>query len=373
MLDIIRALFDKALKSNEFLKFAVVTGCLKIAKESIFTGTNNFVSDTISKNRFNEYIGFTEADVGKILKDTGFECHRDEIKFWYDGYRFGSTDVYCPWDVLNYVAALQTDERSVPESYWENTSHNSIIRRFIDRRDLWKEEQINEDFETLLSGRTITKAITENLTYDMLHSSADNLWSLLYLTGYLTQAGGEDTVPRGGKLRLKIPNEEIRRLFCTTIWEWFKDRVKRTDRAELFQALWGMNEEKCSEILSEMIFDTISYHDYGEDYYHAFVAGVLSFAGYKVMSNQETGEGRPDILLKDERAGRAIIIEVKRAAAFGSMDARCREGLAQIEDKRYPEALEGEYENILCYGICFYKKRCRVKGRQYSRGRKAAE
>lgn len=366
MLDVIRALFDKALKSNEFLKFAVVTGCLKIAKESIFTGTNNFVSDTVTGDRFDEYIGFIEADVQKILDDTGFPDHAEEIKLWYDGYRFGSADVYCPWDVMNHVAALQIDKESVPESYWENTSHNEIIRRFIDRKDLWREEQINEDFETLLAGGYIIKEITENLTYDMLHSSADNLWSLLYLTGYLTQVPGViETAKRTRQLALRIPNKEIHRLFKTTVAAWFKDQVRETDRTSLFNALWERNEQKCSDILSKMIFDTISYNDYREDYYHAFVVGVLSFAGYKVKSNSEKGEGRPDVVLKDEREGRAIVIEIKRAATFEGLEAGCRDALKQIEDRRYAQALESEYKEILCYGICFYNKRCRVNAKRY--------
>jgi len=362
MLDAMRALFDKALKSNEFLKFAVVTGCLKIAKESIFTGTNNFVSDTIMGGRFDELIGFTEADVHKILADAGFVSHAEEIKRWYDGYRFGSVDVYCPWDVLNHVAALQNNSARKPRGYWENTSHNNIIRSFIDRKDLWEKEHINDDFEVLLAGGYILKRVTDNLTYDMLHSSADNLWSLLYLAGYLTQAPDvEDADSDQGLVALKIPNEEIYHLYKTTVMEWFKDKIKATDRTELFDALWGQDEQTCSDILSRSIFETISYNDYKEDYYHAFVVGLLSFAGYRVKSNAEEGEGRPDIVLRDEHKGRAVIIEIKRAMTFEGMDTVCNEALKQIEDRRYAEGLETEYRTILCYGICFYKKRCLVK------------
>lgn len=358
MLDIIRSMFDKALKSNDYLKFAVVTGCLRISKESIFTGTNNFVSDTVTSDRFDEYIGFTENDVKKILSDAGFLNHAEEIKFWYDGYHFGAVDVYCPWDVLNHLAALQTNTKARPKSYWENTSHNNIIRRFIDRKDLWEKEHINEDFETLLAGGSIVKTITENLTYDMLHSSADNLWSLLYLTGYLTQ------IPQAqadNHITLTIPNEEIRRLFKTTVADWFKDEVNVSDRSELFNALWGQNEQVCSKLLTGMLFDTISYNDYKEDYYHAFVTGILSFAGYKVKSNAEAGEGRPDIILMDERNGRAILLEIKRARTLWEMDAKCDEALEQIEDRQYARALENEFGEILCCGICFFKKKCQVK------------
>lgn len=366
MLDVIRALFDKAFKSNEFLKFAVVTGCLKIAKESIFTGTNNFISDTITGDRFDEYIGFTEADTCKLLQDAGFSDHAREVKNWYDGYCFGSVEIYCPWDLLNHVSALQKNPLKKPQNYWENTSHNHIIRQFIERKDLWIEEHINDDFETLLAGGTIIRAITDNLTYDMLHSSADNLWSLLYLTGYLTRASGaEASDPDAGIVALKIPNEEIRHLFRTTVASWFYDTVRATDRSELFHALWTLDEQACSRILSEMIFETISYNDYKEDFYHAFVVGVLSFAGYRVQSNNEAGEGRPDVVLRDEKTGRAMVIEIKRAASPGEMEAGCGKALAQIRNRRYEEGLEAEYEDILCYGICFYKKRCRVKGKKW--------
>lgn len=366
MLDVIRALFDKALKTNEFLKFAVITGCLKIAKESIFTGTNNFISDTIADGKFGEYIGFTEENVQQLLRDAGFSDHAEEIRHWYNGYHFGTSksNIYCPWDVLNHVAALQNSPRCKPKSYWNNTSHNGIIRSFIERKDLWENSHINEDFETLLAGGTIRKDITENLTYDMLHSSADNLWSLLYMTGYLTQdADAEEEENR--QIALKIPNEEIHDLFLTTVVEWFHDSIRTTDRSELFAALWRQDTEACSKILSDMIFETISYNDYKEEYYHAFVVGVLSFAGYKVKSNDEEGEGRPDIVLRDERRGRAIVAEVKRADSFGELDSKCGEALTQIATRRYAEAIEEEYEEVLCYGICFYHKRCRVKVEKY--------
>ncbi|MDO4555949.1 MAG: AAA family ATPase [Lachnospiraceae bacterium] len=362
MLGVIRSLFNKALKTNPFLKFSVITGCLKIAKESIFTGTNNFVSDTITSNRFQEYIGFLESDVRKILEDTDLEAHAEEIRFWYDGYRFGSTNVYCPWDVLNHVAALQENEKTVPRSYWENTSGNDIIRKFIERKDLWVKEQINEDFEILLSGGSIVKNITENLTYDMLHSSADNLWSLLYLTGYLTRTERENSDLKGTELT--IPNEEIRRLFHTIVKEWFEDQVKAADKKEFFEALWNLDEEKCSKILSDMIFDTISYHDYKEDFYHAFVVGILSFSGYKIKSNAEEGEGRPDVILRDERNDRAILFEIKRAENKKAMEEKCLEALEQIASRRYVEGLGDDYDEVIVYGVCFYKKRCLVRGKK---------
>ena len=403
MLDVIHSLLGKVLKTNRFLKFAVVTGCLRIAKESIFAGTNNFVSDTITDNRFNEYIGFTQNDVQKILTDTGFTEHMEEISIWYDGYRFGNIEVYCPWDVLNHAAALQENPHAEPNCYWENTSHNAIIRRFIDREDLWKEEHINDDFETLLDGGYIKKAITENLTYDMLHSSADNLWSLLYLTGYLTKVSPgelheENIMQETKEVALRIPNEEIRRLFRSTVTEWFKAKVKSTDRSELFDALWNGDEQECTRLLSQMVFETISFHDYKEDFYHAFVTGILSFAGYKVVSsriprsklrgirpsrhspnagekhscawlnargNKEQGEGRSDILLLDERGAKVIVIEVKHSSTLKGQAKKCDEALQQIRTKRYAESLEEEYDEIMLYGISFFKKRCEVKTEKY--------
>lgn len=368
MLDVMKLMLGKALKTNGFLKFAVMTGCLKVAKESIFTGTNNFISDTISGERFNEYFGFTEKDVQKILEDIEFTERREEMKSWYDGYQFGSVEVYCPWDVLNYAAALQRDANAVPESYWEHTSHNGIIRKFISRKDLWREEHINDDFETLMAGGYIIKNVSENLTYDTVHSSADNLWSLLYLTGYLTQIPPSEVkeLEKGSKkAALRIPNEEIRGIFKSSIIEWFEESVKADDRQELFEALWGKNEKVCAELLSAKIFETISFYDYKEDFYHAFVAGILSYAGYKVISNREQGEGRSDILVCDEKRNRAIVIEVKTAKKLQDMEEKCREALEQIYDKRYAEALDEEYDEIICYGMSFFKKRCRVHVEQY--------
>lgn len=371
MLDVVRALFG-VLKTNEFLKFAVVTGCLRMAKESIFTGTNNFVSDTITDDRFNEFIGFTQQDVEQLLFDANLTEYADKMKRWYDGYRFGMVEVYCPWDVLNYASALQLNPQAPPRSYWENTSHNGIIRQFIERRDLWEEEHINEDLETLINGGTIEKTVTTHLTYDTVHSSAENLWSLMFLTGYLTQVevkasknqpeGTEDSV---WDITLRIPNEEIKSLFKTTVKEWFKDTVKSTQRNELFDALWNQDEDTCARKLTDMVFDTISFHDYKEDFYHAFVTGIVSYAGYKVKSNREQGEGRSDILLLDERNMRAIVIEVKHAKALKEQSRMCDEALRQIRENRYAKALEDEYEEILCYGISFYKKRCAVKSEKY--------
>lgn len=367
MIEIISAMLGKALKTNEFLKFAVVTGCLKIAKESIFTGTNNMVSDTITGERFNEFIGFTQKDVQKLLAATRLLEHAEKMRIWYDGYRFGSVDVYCPWDVLNHVAALQANGAAPPQSYWENTSHNGIIRRFIERKDLWVEAGINDDFEKLLAGGYIVKTITENLTYDMVHSSAENLWSLLYLTGYLTQVpGAKENDFAARQLALRIPNEEIRYLFRSTIIAWFEAEVKTSDRGVLFEALWGQKEQVCSDLITKMLFNTISYYDYKEDFYHAFMVGLLSFAGYKVESNREQGEGCPDILLRDDQKDRVIVIEIKRAGGMKGMESACQAALKQIREREYAKGLEDEYDEILGYGMSFYKKKCLVRTERYS-------
>lgn len=360
MLDVVRAMLGKALKTNEFLKFAVLTGCLRIAKESIFTGINNMVIHTIMDSGFREYFGFTQREVQQILADTELWDHGEELKFWYDGYQFGGTDVYCPWDVLNHVNALMENPGARPGSYWENTSHNGVLRQFINRKDLREMEHLSDDIEILLSGGSIRKIVTDDLTYDTLYSSVQNLWSLLLFTGYLTADGAD-----GQAVSLRIPNKEIRILFRTTVKEWFADKVRSEERSQLFEALWTGKEEECSRQLSDMVYDTISYFDYREDFYRAFLVGILSYAGYKVITNKEQGEGRPDIVLLDDRRSRALIIEIKWTDRLRELERKCEEALEQIESRRYGKALEDEYGEILCCGICFFKKRCMVRFGEY--------
>lgn len=351
MLETVRGLLGKALKSNDYLKFAIITGCLRIVKESIFTGTNNLVTDTISGERFSEYYGFTETEVHKLLEDTGFSDHAEEVRTWYDGYLFGKTDIYCPWDVLNHINRLQDQPDAKPESYWKNTSHNAIIRSFLGRTDL----MVNEKFEKLLAGESIYQKVTEDLTYDVLHSSEDNIWTILYLTGYLTQ----DCV-KNDLLSLRIPNQEIKSIFAETVMEWFRDEVKQTDRRELFNALWTGKEKDATILLSDLLFQTISYHDYDESYYHAFLAGVFSGAGYAVESNYEYGLGRPDIVVTDKSNRRAIIIETKRARKESQIVMQCESALAQLDKKQYAKGFLKGYQQVICYGICFYEKECLV-------------
>lgn len=355
MLDVIKAIMSTALKDNPALKFAVITGCLKITKESIFTGTNNFISDTISSKRLNEYFGFTEADVQKLLNDTGLSAHLSSIKAWYDGYQFGDLDVYCPWDVMNYIHDLQINPEAIPESYWKNTSDNAIIRSFID----YAGNSITKKLETLLAGKPIYQKIEESLTYDYLHASENNLWSVLYLTGYLTKA--KETVSVNGESALVIPNAEIREIFETTIINWFDDNARLWDRTKLFHAIWSGDSDTAASEMNKLLRKTISYHDYKEDFYHAFFAGIFAGAGYVVESNKEHGEGRSDIIVYDTAGGRIAIFEVKYAKELEKLSENCDIALHQIDDRRYANDFEDAYDEIFCYGIAFYKKRCMIK------------
>ena len=354
MLEVMKAMLSTALKDNEALKFAVVTGCLKIAKESVFTGTNNFVSDTISSERYNEYYGFTQKDVDQILQDAQIEEKASDIKEWYDGYRFGEFDVYCPWDVMNYLWDLTNNQNAKPVSYWKNTSDNAIIRSFID----YSGAAIKKKLEILISGGSIRQQIEENLTYDYLHSSEENLWSILYLTGYLTNASEQDT---DGTIELKIPNKEIKEIFETTVKKWFEDNAKTIDRKELFDAVWTGNADILTKEIGTLLRMTISYHDYKEDFYHAFLAGIFAGAGYVVESNKEHGEGRSDIVIYDDYEGKVAIFEAKKSQNPEEMKLDCEKAIKQINEKMYANEFEDVYDEILCYGISFFKKRCLVK------------
>ena len=355
MLEIIRGMLSTALKDNDAMRFAVITGCLRIAKESIFTGTNNFVSDTISSSHLNEYFGFTQEEVDQILIDADQTDHAEDVKAWYDGYHFGELDVYCPWDVMNYLRDLRKNPKTKPASYWRNTSDNAIIRSFID----YAGDAIHEKMETLLSGGYIIQEIREDLTYDYLHSSEENLWSILYSTGYLTQAKGEE-LPLD-MAALMIPNAEIRQIFETTVREWFKDNAMKENRTTLFDAVWSGDIETLTEEMNELLRKTISYHDYKEDFYHAFLAGIFTGAGYSVDSNRERGEGRSDVVVRNSSKGRVALFEAKYAKTLDGLEASCEAALRQIKDRQYAKDFADDYDDILCYGIAFYKKRCLVK------------
>ena len=359
MLDIMKGIMSTALKDNQALRFAVITGCLKIAKESIFTGTNNFVSDTIRDSRYNEYFGFTQTEVDKILNDSGCIEHAENVREWYDGYHFGEVDVYCPWDVMNYLRDLQHDIMAKPESYWKNTSDNAIIRSFIE----YAGTNITKKMETLLAGNYIIQNIDENLTYDYLHSSEDNLWSILYLTGYLTRVRESELqaqIPEG-TVALQIPNAEIKEIFETTVIKWFSDTAKNWNRNALFQAVWNSDVESLTVEMNILLRKTISYHDYKEDFYHAFLAGIFTGAGYAVESNKEHGEGRSDIVVYDSVNGQVAVFEAKTSKTMDVMSRDCEDAIRQIDDRMYAKEYEDEYDHILCYGISFFKKRCLVK------------
>ena len=354
MLDVMKGIMQ-AMKDNSALQLAVITGCLRIAKESIFTGTNNFVSDTITSSRLNEYFGFTQAEVDQLLQDTGLTDHAEDVKAWYDGYHFGEFDIYCPWDVMNYLQDLQFDPLKKPVSYWKNTSDNAIIRSFID----YSGPSISKKLELLLSGGYIVQTIEEDLTYDYLHSSEDNLWSILYLTGYLTRV--REIPASDGALALTIPNAEVQEIFRSTIQKWFKDSSQTWNRQAMFQALWAGNSETLTKEIGKLLRKTISYHDYKEDFYHAFLAGILASFHYSVESNREHGEGRSDIVVYDEENSRVVIFEAKVAKFPEELPKACDAALRQIEARQYAEDFRDEYDEILCYGIAFYKKRCLVK------------
>ena len=354
MLDVIKGMLSIALKTNEYLKFAVVTGCLRIAKESIFTGTNNFMSYSVLDDRFSQYFGFTQGEVDALLAATGLSDKADIIREWYDGYVIGNTSVYCPWDAASYVSELLYDRDAEPKNYWRNTSSNGVIRDFVNHSN-WG---IPDKFETIMNGGAITVTISDELTYDTLHASEQNLWSILLMTGYLTKA---DPAAKGHTVALKIPNTEIAGIFADTVVKLFTDTLDNNRQKELMAAFWNEDIEGATQMLNGFLWDTISYHDYHEDYYHAFMAGLFVGLGYSVDSNKESGLGRFDIRAKDRKNRRALIIEVKKADSTAQMDAACDEAIKQILDKGYAKAIVPGYERIICYGIAFFQKTAMIK------------
>ena len=353
MLDVIKGIMSTAIKDNEFMEFAVITGCLRIAKESIFTGTNNFASYSVIDNRFSRYFGFSEEEVEKMLTVADRKEAAADIKEWYDGYVFGNSYVYCPWDVINHLSELRYDRTARPKNHWKNTSHNGILLTFVKHTDF----DVADKFEILLNDGTITQIISDELTYDTLHSSEDNLWSVLLMTGYVTKAEPDED---GDTVSLKIPNKEIASIFRDTVVRYFTESVDADNIKEFLNALWEGDETRASEIISELLWNTISYNDYHEDYYHAFLAGVFVGRGYSVDSNKEKGLGRPDILLKDRKNRRAIIIEAKKSHKSSDLENDCIKALEQIEVNQYADGLYG-YEHIFCYGVAFYQKQAKVK------------
>jgi hypothetical protein len=353
MLDVIRGMFDAALKTNEYLKFAVITGCLRIAKESIFTGTNNFMSYSVLDERFSSFFGFTQEELDQLLTITGLNEKMEVIRDWYDGYVFGNTSVYCPWDVVSYVSALLEIRTAKPKNYWKNTSSNGILLTFVKRTDF----DVSDKFETLLNGGTIRQTISDELTYDTLHESEENLWSVLLMTGYLTKV---DPDAEGDTVELTIPNVEISNIFEETVVRFFRDSLDRSKQKELMDALWNGDEETASKRMTDLLFDTISFHDYHENYYHAFLTGIISGLGYAVKSNQENGLGRSDIDVREKRRKRGMILEAKKSDRESDMQKDALAGEQQIVDKQYLRGFPG-FESVMCYGISFFRKKALVK------------
>ena len=362
MVVFIRNMFEYALKTNDSLKFAVLTGCMRISKESIFTGLNNLKVLSIAEVQFEEAFGFTDREVRKMLEYYGLSDHYGEIKEWYDGYQFGNVEVYCPWDVINYCDALRTDPDAQPRNYWSNTSSNEAVRRFIRESD---KATVRREIENLVAGEGITKEIHQELTYKDMYDSIDNLWSVLFTTGYLTQRGKPD----GNCFRLVIPNMEIRKIFTTQIMEYFKENVPKNGEAlkEFCEALKSGNAEGVEKRLNEYLKRTISIRDtfvkkqMKENFFHGILLGILGFEDtWSVSSNKESGDGYSDILVETNDGETGIVLELKYAED-GNLDAACGEALEQIEHRRYEDALLDEgVDHILKYGIAFYKKRCRV-------------
>lgn len=361
MVSLIRGLFGMALKTNDSLQFAVLTGCLRISKESIFTGLNNFKVLSILDSRFDEQFGFTDQEVQKILDDYELSSHFKETKEWYDGYRFGKADIYCPWDVINYVEQLRYDPEAVPQDFWSNSSGNAMVRRFIDMADVSTKNEI----ERLIAGESIEKDVTPELTYDELDKSIENLWSVLFTTGYLTHKGRTES----GKYRLVIPNREVRNLFVKKIREWFSD-VSRKDGQTLEQlcdAFVNKNVEKIEQIFGDYLWNTISIRDTAvakekkENFYHGILLGLLGYEStWLIKSNAESGIGYSDILVEVPTNRTGIVIELKYAEG-GDMDAACEEAMRQIEEKGYIAKLKQDgMRNFIRYGIACYKKDCRV-------------
>lgn len=361
MVSLIRGLFGMALKTNDSLQFAVLTGCLRISKESIFTGLNNFKVLSILDSRFDEQFGFTDQEVQKILDDYELSSHFEETKEWYDGYRFGNADIYCPWDVINYVEQLRYDPAAVPQDFWSNSSGNAMVRRFIDMADV----STKNEMERLIAGESIEKDVTPELTYDELEKSIENLWSVLFTTGYLTHKGRTES----GKYRLVIPNREVRNLFVKKIREWFSD-VSRKDGQTLEQlcdAFVNKNVEKIEQIFGDYLWNTISIRDTAvakekkENFYHGILLGLLGYKStWLIKSNAESGIGYSDILVEVPTNRTGIVIELKYAED-GDMDAACEEAMRQIEEKGYVAKLKQDgMRNFIRYGIACFKKDCRV-------------
>lgn len=359
----IRSLFESALKTNPCLEFAVITGCLRVSRESIFTGLNNLKICSVLDESYGEHFGFSESEVRLMLSFYGREEHFAQTRDWYDGYCFGQAEVYNPWSILNYLDAICANPQALPRPYWANTSSNSIVKSLVERADD-AEGQMKEQLERLMNGGTLEKPIHEDITYDSIYDSEDNLWNFLFFTGYMKKVSermeGEECL-----ITMAVPNMEVLYIYKNTISAWFDRKQRGFELSPLYEAIEEGDTAKMEEEISKFLGETISYFDYGESYYHGFLAGLLGRNGkYRLLSNREAGLGRADIILKTPRIrrGRAIVLEVKAVKNFRDMEKGCAAALRQIEEKKYLEELRQEgYEDILAYGVCFFRKECIVQ------------
>ena len=359
MESLLRAVFEPALKTNENLEFAVMTGCLRISKESVFSGLNNLNVIPITSDSFASYFGFLPEEVEQMLKDYELEDKLETVKQWYGGYRFGETKVYNPWSVIEYVNSCYHDKSAFAKPYWSNSGSDRIIRNLMEYGNI----SIKREIETLIAGGTITKPIHEDITYDDMDSTQDNLWNFLFFTGYLKKIS-EQQEGETIYMEMAIPNSEVRYIYKNAVLRWFEEKTSKKELSPLYESILNGDAEKMSEILSENLMETISFYDYQESYYHGFLVGMLKNIGnYIVQSNRESGKGRPDILLKYPSVrGKAVIIEIKVSKTYQGLEEKCDEALKQIKDQRYEEGLRQEgYQNIMKYGVAFYRKECMAK------------
>ena len=354
MLGVIRGLMSISLKTNEYLKFAVVTGCLRIVRESIFTGVNHFACYSVTSRRFSQYFGFTLDEVSNMLDAFDLSDRLEIVRKWYDGYIFGNTEVFCPWDVANYISDVKEDEEVEPDNYWTNSSSNALLNDFVNNTDI----DASDKFEKLLNGNIISEDISEELTYDHIADSEKNLWSVLLMTGYVSKA---DKAPVKGKVKLRIPNAEIADLFKKAVVDRFERTLDTGDVDAFVTAMWNRDEQTASEMLTKILWNSISYFDYGEEYYHGMLNGIFTARGYRPDSNDEAGLGQLDLRVRNRPERTFLLLEFKRSEKEKDLDADCDEAIRQIFEKGYDKVIPEGYEQQLIYGIAFYAKTAKVK------------
>ena len=354
MLDVVRGLLSISLKTNEYLKFAVITGCLRISKKSIFTGVNNFACYSVSNKNFSQYFGFTLDEVKDLLHEFDLLEKLDIIKKWYDGYIFGNTEIFCPWDVVSYISSVLSEETEEPRNFWADTSSNSILDEFVGHSKF----DVSDKFERLLNGGSITESVCDELTYDNISDSEKNLWSVLLMTGYVSKA---DETGTKDKIKLRIPNAEIADLFKDAVVKRFEKTLDTSKVDDFVTAMWNKDSETASKMLSDILWNSISYFDYGEEYYHGMLNGIFSARGFAPDSNDEAGLGRLDLRVRDKANRAYLLLEFKRSKKESDLDADCDEALAQIEKNGYDKMLLDGYEKQIVYGIAFFGKTAKIK------------